>query len=108
MIVTLDLSRKEREMKSIALYGAIAAACIGLAPQSQAATIVLDFEGVNATYPSGFAFVNDFYNGGTSSDGTSGTNFGRDTAARAAASLAGSGGVGWVIGTLLRGGSGWL
>jgi hypothetical protein len=43
---------------------------------SQAATTVLDFEGVNSTYPSGFAFVNDFYNGGTSSDGTTGTNYG--------------------------------
>src|SRR5262245_49102125 len=37
---------------------------------------VLDFEGINSTYPSGYAFVNGFYNGGTSSDGTSGTNFG--------------------------------
>lgn len=40
------------------------------------AIIVLDFEGVNATYPSGYANVQNFYNGGTSSDGTSGTNFG--------------------------------
>jgi len=40
------------------------------------AIIVLDFEGVNATYPSGHAFVQGFYNGGTSSDGTTGTNFG--------------------------------
>ena len=63
-------------MKGIALSSAIAAACIGLASPSHAATIVLDFEGVNATYPSGFAFVEDFYNGGTSSDGTSGTDFG--------------------------------
>ncbi len=44
---------------------------------ASAAVIVLDFEGVNATYPSGFAaFVEDFYNGGTSSDGTSGPDFG--------------------------------
>ncbi len=47
-----------------------------IASASNAATIVLDFEGVNASYPSGFAFVQDFYDGGTSSDGTSGTNFG--------------------------------
>lgn len=40
------------------------------------AIIVLDFEGVNATYPSGYAQVLSFYNGGTSSDGTTGTNFG--------------------------------
>ncbi len=37
---------------------------------------VLNFEGVNASYPSGYAFVQDFYNGGTSSDGTTGTNYG--------------------------------
>ncbi|HUG22060.1 PEP-CTERM sorting domain-containing protein [Piscinibacter sp.] len=52
----------------------LALACT--AGTANAATIVLDFEGVNATYPSGYAFVQDFYNGGTSSDGTSGTNFG--------------------------------
>lgn len=46
------------------------------APVTQAAVIDLKFEGVNATYPSGFAFVNGFYNGGTSSDSTTGTNFG--------------------------------
>ncbi|MBN2631762.1 MAG: hypothetical protein JXR75_14620 [Rhodobacteraceae bacterium] len=33
---------------------------------ASAATIVLDFEDVNATYPSGYAFVEDYYNGGTS------------------------------------------
>ena len=38
--------------------------------------VVLNFEGINANYPSGFAFVNNFYNGGTSSDGTTGTNYG--------------------------------
>lgn len=38
--------------------------------------VVLNFEGVNATYPSGFAQILDFYNGGLSSDGTSGTNYG--------------------------------
>ncbi len=43
---------------------------------SYAVPVVLDFEGVNGSYPSGFAFVNDFYNGGTSSDGTSGTDYG--------------------------------
>lgn len=43
---------------------------------SQAAIITLNFEGVNATYPSGYAFVQDFYNGGMSSDGTSGINYG--------------------------------
>jgi hypothetical protein len=47
-----------------------------LAGPVQASVIVLDFEGVNANYPSGYAFVQDFYDGGMSSDGTSGTNFG--------------------------------
>ena len=37
---------------------------------------VLNFEGVNRNYPSGFAFLNGFYNGGTSSDGTTGVNYG--------------------------------
>jgi hypothetical protein len=40
-------------------------------------TVVLNFEGINSTYPStDFAFINNFYNGGTSSQGTSGTNYG--------------------------------
>lgn len=47
------------------------------AGSAHASPIVLDFEGVNATYPSSApAQVLSFYNGGTSSDGTSGTNFG--------------------------------
>lgn len=56
------------------LMGFAVLACFASA--AQAAVIVLDFEGVNATYPSGFAQVLGFYNGGVSSDGTSGTNFG--------------------------------
>jgi hypothetical protein len=55
---------------------AIAAAVVLCAAGSASAAITLNFEDVNATYPSGFAFVQDFYNGGTSSVGTSGTNFG--------------------------------
>jgi hypothetical protein len=50
-----------------------------------AAVVVLDFEGVNATYPSGFASVQGFYNGGTSSDGTTGTNYGIDFSSNALA-----------------------
>ena len=49
---------------------------VAAATSAQAAVISLNFEGVNATYPSGFAQVGGFYNGGTSSDATSGTNFG--------------------------------
>jgi hypothetical protein len=48
----------------------------GSATAASASVIVLDFEGVNASYPSGYAQVLEFYNGGTSSDGTSGTNYG--------------------------------
>jgi hypothetical protein len=54
----------------------IAAALVTGASSAQAAVISLDFEGINATYPSGFAFIREFYNGGTSSDGTSGPNYG--------------------------------
>jgi hypothetical protein len=38
---------------------------------------VLTFEGVNTNYPSsGYATVGDFYNGGLSGDGNTGTNYG--------------------------------
>ena len=38
---------------------------------------VLNFEGIAATYPSSnYPFVQGFYNGGTSSDGTTGVNYG--------------------------------
>ena len=52
------------------------AVLFAVAGPAAAAVIVLDFEGVNASYPSGYAFVDKFYNGGTSSDGTSGPNHG--------------------------------
>lgn len=55
---------------------AMAAGVLWAFGTANATPIVLNFEGVNATYPSGFAFIGDFYNGGTSSDGTSGTNYG--------------------------------
>lgn len=61
----------------IKLKAAAAAAALALAGgAASAAPVVLDFEGVNGTYPSGYANVEGFYNGGTSSDGTSGTNYG--------------------------------
>jgi len=51
-------------------------ACLG-GPTAQAAVVSLDFEGINASYPTeDFAAIQAFYNGGTSSAGTSGTNFG--------------------------------
>lgn len=41
------------------------------------AQTVLNFEGINAAYPStNYANINGFYNGGTSSQGTSGANLG--------------------------------
>jgi hypothetical protein len=43
---------------------------------ASAGVVDLNFEGINSTYPSGFAFINGFYDGGTSSDGTSGPNYG--------------------------------
>lgn len=61
----------------INLKAAAATAALALAGgAASAAPVVLDFEGVNGTYPSGYANVQGFYNGGTSSDGTSGTNYG--------------------------------
>lgn len=51
-----------------------------------AAVTVLGFEGVNLTYPSAtYAKIQNFYDGGTSSVGTSGTNFGISFAGNAVA-----------------------
>ena len=60
----------------IKLLLAAGAAALARASAAQASVVVLNFEGVNATYPSGYATVGDFYNGGTSGDGTTGTNYG--------------------------------
>ncbi len=60
----------------IKLLLAAGAAALAMASAAQASVVVLNFEGVNATYPSGYATVGDFYNGGTSGDGTTGTNYG--------------------------------
>jgi hypothetical protein len=46
------------------------------APKSQATTLTLNFEGIVTHDAVGVANINDFYNGGTSSDGTAGTNYG--------------------------------
>ncbi len=58
------------------LLGTAAAIGMMAGQQTHAAVIDLTFEGVNSTYPSGFAAIENFYNGGTSSDGTSGPNYG--------------------------------
>jgi hypothetical protein len=69
-------------MKRI-VFGLAASALLSMTAQAQT---VLDFEGVNASYPStDYALVNGFYNGGTSSQGTSGTNYGIDFSSNALA-----------------------
>jgi len=62
-------------MNYIGKYAVLATVVAG-ATTAQAAVVSLNFEGVNATYPSGFAQILNFYNGGLSSDSTSGTNYG--------------------------------
>lgn len=57
------------------LFSAAVAWILPLAT-AHATVIDLTFEGVNGTYPSGYAQILEFYNGGTSSDGTSGPNYG--------------------------------
>ena len=64
-------------MNRKSLFGTLAGLALAATVQSATASVIsLDFEGINATYPSGYAFINGFYNGGTSSDGTSGPNYG--------------------------------
>lgn len=58
-------------LASVALLGLTAAT------PAAAEVVSLNFENVNSTYPSAnFAQILDFYNGGLSSDLTSGTNYG--------------------------------
>jgi hypothetical protein len=63
-------------MRTFFGFGISVAALIAATAAHATPVIDLTFEGINATYPSGFAFINDFYNGGMSSDGTTGPNFG--------------------------------
>ena len=67
------MAMKTKLMLGTAIVGA---ASLLSAAVASATVVDLNFEGVNATYPSGFAFINGFYDGGTSSDGTSGPNYG--------------------------------
>ena len=54
----------------------VATMALALGAVSQAAPITLNFEGI-APYPnSSNVLINNFYNGGTSSNGSSGTNYG--------------------------------
>ncbi|HPU15679.1 MAG TPA: PEPxxWA-CTERM sorting domain-containing protein [Polymorphobacter sp.] len=62
-------------MKSLAKFALLAATATGAA-SAQAAVVVLDFEGI-APYPnSNNVLIQDYYNGGTASNGNSGTNVG--------------------------------
>ena len=63
----------KQELKAVML-----ALGLGLAGAAQADVIVLDFENIATTYPfpNNSVFVQGYYNGGTSSAGTSGTNHG--------------------------------
>lgn len=64
-------------MKRLSICAAACLALFAAAGSARAEVVVLDFEGVNTAYPSGNAAqILDFYNGGTSSVGTSGTNYG--------------------------------
>jgi len=64
-------------MKHFPIYGAVGALCFFATSAAQAVVIDLTFEGINSSYPTtSYANVGGFYDGGTSSDGTSGTNYG--------------------------------
>jgi len=64
-------------MKKLNFLRSIFVAASLVSASAMADVIVLDFEGIADSYPNGNdAFVQDFYNGGTSSDGMSGTNYG--------------------------------
>lgn len=59
------------------LFATAAVLALGAAGQARATVVDLTFEGINSAYPStGYAFINGFYDGGTSSDATSGPNYG--------------------------------
>jgi hypothetical protein len=63
-------------MKTFFGFGVSVAALIAATAAHAGPVIDLTFEGINASYPSGYAFINNFYNGGMSSDGTTGPNYG--------------------------------
>ncbi|HSZ51320.1 MAG TPA: PEP-CTERM sorting domain-containing protein [Caulobacteraceae bacterium] len=62
-----------------------ALASTAMAAGAHAGVVSLNFEGINSTYPSGYAFINGYYDGGVSSDGTSGPNYGVTFSANAQA-----------------------
>ena len=61
-------------MKKTGLLFAVATTAVFAVPVNAQ---VLNFEGIAISYPSStYPFINSFYNGGTSSDGTTGVNYG--------------------------------
>lgn len=68
----------------VAPVAAAVTLALELSTPAQAGVITLDFEGVNGGYPSdSTSIVLYFYNGGTSSGGTTGPNFGVEFSANA-------------------------
>jgi len=64
-------------MKLIAKALCAAVATLAVVPAASAAVVSLNFENINKVYgQTTFANILNYYNGGTSSDGTTGTNFG--------------------------------
>ena len=85
---------KKRYSTLLASFIIAAGGLLSSLPTS-AAVIVLDFEGIAPTYPhDNSVFVQDFYNGGTSSAGTSGTNYGIEFSDNARALCLNTSGVG--------------
>jgi hypothetical protein len=73
-----------KSMRSAAVLLSVLLTAVLLMPRGASAQ-VLNFEGINASYPSGYAFIEDFYNGGLSSDGTTGANYGIEFSSNAQA-----------------------
>ncbi len=64
-------------MRHFKLCAAAIAGAALFATAASADVVVLDFEGINSVYPStNYAQVLEFYNGGTSNQATSGTDYG--------------------------------
>jgi hypothetical protein len=64
-------------MRALFGFGVSVAALIAATAAHASTVMDLNFEGINSTYPStDYAFIDNFYNGGMSSQGTTGPNFG--------------------------------
>lgn len=67
------------KISKLLCFGALLTLSVG----AKASVIVLDFEGVESYPNNNTALIQDFYNGGTSSVGTSGTDYGIEFSANA-------------------------